>query len=62
MISDTPQDQLRRMYVHFDEEGFYVKANYCLEIIDCINELERFRDRAFGVYPNIDLDIESVAP
>jgi hypothetical protein len=57
---DTPQDKLSRMASHFEDEGIYTKANYCLEIIDYINQLEKFQNDAFEAYPNIDLDIEKL--
>ena len=60
MINDTPQEQLRRIALYLEEDGAYVKADYCWAIIQHINELEKFRDAAFEVYPNIDLDIEAV--
>lgn len=37
---NTPQSKLKRMSAYFDEIGIYTKANYCLEIIDYIDELE----------------------
>lgn len=57
---DKPQDQLRRIALCLEEEGLYVKAGYCWEIIDYIDQLEKFRNDAFKAYPNIDLDIEAL--
>ena len=57
---DTPQKQLKRIALCLEEEGLYVKANYCWEIIEYINQLEKFQNDAFEAYPNIDLDIEAL--
>ena len=59
-MSDTYQDKLRRMSAHFIYVGLYTKANYCIEISEYIDRLERFQEQAFVAHPNIDLDIEAV--
>jgi hypothetical protein len=38
---NTPQEKLKRMSWYFNEVGIYTKANYCLEIAEHIDELEK---------------------
>ena len=42
---DTPQEKLRRIAWYFNEVGIYTKANYCLEIAEYIDELEKKNDQ-----------------
>lgn len=42
---DTPQEKLKRMFWYFNEVGIYTKANYCLEIAEYIDELEKKNDQ-----------------
>ena len=60
LLDDNYKSILKRHAHHFSEEGLYVKEDQCYKLIEYIEELEQFRDLAFKVYPNIDLDIESV--
>lgn len=60
MLTDTPQDMLKRMATHFNDIGLYTKENQCWKIIEYIEKLEKFQDLAFQAHPNIDLDIESL--
>jgi hypothetical protein len=38
--SDNPQEKLKRIARHLEEDGFHIKKEYCYEIIDYINNLE----------------------
>ena len=50
IFDDTPQSKLRRMAKHFEYEGIYTKENYCYDIIEYIDDLEKNSKKGIKQY------------